>query len=209
MTSSLTVSSTTKSLLIGLSIGTLATLLIASQLGLPFFNNETDASDLQSDEKAPLYWVAPMDDSYRRDKPGKSPMGMDLVPVYASDTTQSEDNTERTPGTVMIPPNVQQNMGVKIEPVRVGTLEQEISALGTVAYDEDSIVHIHPRVEGWVDTLFIKSQGEQVDKGQALYTLYSPELVSAQEEYVLALKRGDARLIDGAAENAWFVKARN
>lgn len=200
MTSSLTVSSTTKSLLIGLSIGTLATLLIASQLGLPFFNNETDASDLQSDEKAPLYWVAPMDDSYRRDKPGKSPMGMDLVPVYASDTTQSEDNTERTPGTVMIPSNVQQNMGVKIEPVRVGTLEQEISALGTVAYDEDSIVHIHPRVEGWVDTLFIKSQGEQVDKGQALYTLYSPELVSAQEEYVLALKRGDARLIDGAAE---------
>ncbi|PTU01033.1 efflux RND transporter periplasmic adaptor subunit, partial [Pseudomonas sp. HMWF031] len=69
-----------------------------------------------------------------------------------------------------------------------------------VAYDEDSIVHIHPRVSGWVDRLFIKSQGEQVEKGQALYTLYSPELVSAQEEYVLALKRGDSRLIEGAAE---------
>ena len=162
-------------------------------------NTHSDKS-AHSDNKAPLYWVAPMDDSYRRDKPGKSPMGMDLVPVYANDDATSAKSNERTPGTVMIPPNVQHNIGVKVAPVTIGTLQQTVTAVGNVAYDEDSIVHIHPRVSGWVDRLFIKSQGEQVEKGQALYTLYSPELVSAQEEYVLALKRGDARLIDGAAE---------
>uniref|UniRef100_UPI00257B47AC efflux RND transporter periplasmic adaptor subunit n=1 Tax=Alteromonas sp. TaxID=232 RepID=UPI00257B47AC len=162
-------------------------------------NTHSDKS-AHSDNKAPLYWVAPMDDSYRRDKPGKSPMGMDLVPVYANDDATSAKSNERTPGTVMIPPNVQHNIGVKVAPVTIGTLQQTVTAVGNVAYDEDSIVHIHPRVSGWVDRLFIKSQGEQVEKGQALYTLYSPELVSAQEEYVLALKRGDSRLIEGAAE---------
>ncbi|MEZ7226871.1 efflux RND transporter periplasmic adaptor subunit [Alteromonas sp. DY56-G5] len=163
-------------------------------------HSDKSAHSDETDNKAPLYWVAPMDDSYRRDKPGKSPMGMDLVPVYANDDATSAKSNERSPGTVMIPPNVQHNIGVKVAPVTIGTLQQTVTAVGNVAYDEDSIVHIHPRVSGWVDRLFIKSQGEQVEKGQALYTLYSPELVSAQEEYVLALKRGDSRLIEGAAE---------
>ena len=163
-------------------------------------HSDKSAHSDETDNKAPLYWVAPMDDSYRRDKPGKSPMGMDLVPVYANDDATSAKSNERTPGTVMIPPNVQHNIGVKVAPVTIGTLQQTVTAVGNVAYDEDSIVHIHPRVSGWVDRLYIKSQGEQVEKEQALYTLYSPELVSAQEEYVLALKRGDARLIQGAAE---------
>ncbi len=163
-------------------------------------HSDKSAHSDETDNKAPLYWVAPMDDSYRRDKPGKSPMGMDLVPVYANDDATSAKSNERSPGTVMIPPNVQHNIGVKVAPVTIGTLQQTVKAVGNVAYDEDSIVHIHPRVSGWVDRLFIKSQGEQVEKEQALYTLYSPELVSAQEEYVLAIKRGDSRLIQGAAE---------
>ena len=203
-----------KGLLIGLLFGGLIAFGLASLLlsdsskhgngesthsGVSAHSDKSAHSD-ETDNKAPLYWVAPMDDSYRRDKPGKSPMGMDLVPVYANDDATSAKSNERSPGTVMIPPNVQHNIGVKVAPVTIGTLQQTVTAVGNVAYDEDSIVHIHPRVSGWVDRLFIKSQGEQVEKEQALYTLYSPELVSAQEEYVLALKRGDARLIDGAAE---------
>lgn len=191
-----------KGLLIGLLFGGLIAFGLASLLlsdSSKHGNGESAHSD-EADNKVPLYWVAPMDDSYRRDKPGKSPMGMDLVPVYANDDATSAKSNERSPGTVMIPPNVQHNIGVKVAPVTIGTLQQTVTAVGNVAYDEDSIVHIHPRVSGWVDRLFIKSQGEQVEKEQALYTLYSPELVSAQEEYVLALKRGDARLIDGAAE---------
>lgn len=197
-----------KGLLIGLLFGGLIAFGLASLLlsdSSKHGNGESAHSGVnthsdEADNKAPLYWVAPMDDSYRRDKPGKSPMGMDLVPVYANDEATSAKSNERTPGTVMIAPNVQHNIGVKIAPVTIGTLQQTVTAVGNVAYDEDSIVHIHPRVSGWVDRLFIKSQGEQVEKGQALYTLYSPELVSAQEEYVLALKRGDSRLIQGAAE---------
>ncbi|MCZ8528988.1 efflux RND transporter periplasmic adaptor subunit [Alteromonas sp. PRIM-21] len=191
-----------KGLLIGLLVGGLfafglARLLPSSASISAALDNKDSAV---SDEEKPLYWVAPMDDSYRRDEPGKSPMGMDLVPVYASDTKTSMQADARTPGMVMIPPNVQHNMGVKVASVSIGSLQQTVTAVGNVAYDEDSIVHIHPRVSGWVDRLFIKSQGEQVEKGQALYTLYSPELVSAQEEYVLALKRGASRLISGAAE---------
>jgi Cu(I)/Ag(I) efflux system membrane fusion protein len=197
-----------KGLLIGLLFGGLTAFGLASLLlsdSSKHGNGESAHSGVnthsdETDNKAPLYWVAPMDDSYRRDKPGKSPMGMDLVPVYANDEATSAKSNERTPGTVMIPPNVQHNIGVKVAPVSIGALQQTVMAVGNVVYDEDSIVHIHPRVSGWVDRLFIKSQGEQVEKEQALYTLYSPELVSAQEEYVLALKRGDARLIDGAAE---------
>jgi Cu(I)/Ag(I) efflux system membrane fusion protein len=197
-----------KGLLVGLLFGGLIAFGLAPLLlsdSSKHGNEESAHSDKsahsdETDNKAPLYWVAPMDDSYRRDKPGKSPMGMDLVPVYANDEATSAKSNERTPGTVMIPPNVQHNIGVKVAPVTIGTLQQTVTAVGNVAYDEDSIVHIHPRVSGWVDRLFIKSQGEQVEEGQALYTLYSPELVSAQEEYVLAIKRGDARLIDGAAE---------
>ena len=197
-----------KGLLVGLLFGGLIAFGLASLLlsdsskhgnGVSAHSDKSAHSD-ETDNKAPLYWVAPMDDSYRRDKPGKSPMGMDLVPVYANDDATSAKSNERSPGTVMIPPNVQHNIGVKVAPVTIGTLQQTVTAVGNVAYDEDSIVHIHPRVSGWVDRLFIKSQGEQVEKEQALYTLYSPELVSAQEEYVLALKRGDARLIQGAAE---------
>ena len=203
-----------KGLLIGLLLGGLLAFGLASLLlsdsskhgngesahsGVSAHSDKSAYSD-ETDNKAPLYWVAPMDDSYRRDKPGKSPMGMDLVPVYANDDATSAKSNERSPGTVMIPPNVQHNIGVKVAPVTIGTLQQTVTTVGNVAYDEDSIVHIHPRVSGWVDRLFIKSQGEQVEKGQALYTLYSPELVSAQEEFVLALRRGDARLIEGAAE---------
>ena len=204
MTPSINMSPTTKGLLLGVVIGALLALglstLSTSDSSSSGKSESNGQSDAQSDEKVPLYWVAPMDDSYRRDKPGKSPMGMDLVPVYATADTRSEQGNARTPGTVMIPSNVQYNMGVKVAPVSIGSLEQTVTALGNVAYDEESIVHIHPRVSGWVDTLFIKSQGEQVQKGQALYTLYSPELVTAQEEYILALKRGDSRLIEGAAE---------
>lgn len=187
----------------GLSGATLA--FIGSAFLWWLFSSDGEEHDPNQDrqaqvdiQKTPLYWVAPMDDSYRRDKPGKSPMGMDLVPVYAESTSGTQGT--RSPGTVMITPNVQQNMGVKTAQVEVGKLDLSVSAIATVSYDEDQIIHIHPRVEGWIDTLHIKAQGEEVSVGQPLYTLYSPELVSAQEEYVLALKRNDTRLEEGARQ---------
>ena len=186
---------------LGIVLGIALSMLISALLWWLFAGSTGALHDSgeQRDEKQPLYWVAPMDDSYRRDKPGKSPMGMDLVPVYQDNAMSGmQHGNMMSAGTVMIAPNVQQNMGVRTQKVRIGYLNSTISVTGNVTYNEDTIVHIHPRVEGWVDNLFIKSQGEEVKQGQALYTLYSPELVSAQEEFLLALKRNDRKLIAGA-----------
>ena len=147
-------------------------------------------------EKKPLYWVAPMDPNYRRDKPGQSPMGMDLIPFYEEDSSGSDAG----PGAVKISPDVVNNLGVRTAPAQLGSLRSEIQTVGYVKYDEDQLVHIHPRVNGWVEKLYIKASGDPVKKGEPLYNIYSPELVNAQEELVMALERNKPRLIR-AAEN--------
>ena len=144
----------------------------------------------------PLYWVAPMDANYRRDKAGKSPMGMDLVPVY-QDSNQGPDAGV---GTIRISSDVINNLGVRTSTAKIKPLHAEINTVGYIAYDEEKMVHIHPRVEGWVEKLYVQAVGESVTKNQALYEIYSPELVNAQEELVLALNRSNRQLIK-AAEN--------
>jgi Cu(I)/Ag(I) efflux system membrane fusion protein len=144
-----------------------------------------------SSEKKPLYWVAPMDPNYRRNGPGKSPMGMDLIPVY-------EENTSDAPGTVKISPEVVNNLGVRTAKVERTALNDTIRTVGYVQYDEDSLLHIHPRVEGWVESLFVKASGDPVKANTPLYTLYSPELVNAQEEFLIALNRNNEALIQAS-----------
>lgn len=146
-------------------------------------------------DKEPLYWVAPMDPGFRRDKPGKSPMGMDLVPVYADGQSQHDG-----PGTVRVSPSVVNNLGVQTEPVITGRLPSSITTVGYVQYNEDEMTHVHPRVEGWIETLAVKAEGEPIEEGKPLYTLYSPTLVNAQEEFILALNRQNGRLINAAEE---------
>ena len=150
----------------------------------------------QAAQKKPLYWAAPMDPNYRREKPGKSPMGMDLIPVYENDG----DSTMRSPGTIFISPDVVNNLGVRTSLAQRRPLRTKITTVGYVQYDEDQLVHVHPRVEGWIEKLHVKAAGDPVEKGQALYELYSPQLVNAQEELVLATNRNNARLITAAEE---------
>ncbi len=180
-----------------IAVGALVGVLMGA--GLVYFGfspEEQSSQTTDSNEKKPLYWVAPMDASYRRDKPGKSPMGMDLIPVYE----ESGKSDEHGPGAIKISPTVINNLGVRTEPVTFGKLETEIKTVGYVQYNQDSLLHIHPRVEGWVETLYVKAAGNPVEKGEPLYTLYSPQLVNAQEEFLIALKRGDSRLIAAAKE---------
>ena len=134
-----------------------------------------------------LYWVAPMDPNYRRDKPGKSPMGMDLVPVYADEKTQG--------GIVSIRPEVVQNLGVRTAEAERTRLWRGIDTVGYVDYDESRVSHIHLRTEGWIENLAVKSEGERVKKDDRLFDLYSPELVNAQKEFVTALSSGNKSLI--------------
>ena len=160
---------------------------------LPASVPDSDSMAATSDEPEILYWVAPMDSSYRRDKPGKSPMGMDLVPVYAGEESAS-------PGTVSISPQIVQSLGVTTAKARTRSLSETISASGIVEVAEDRIIHVHPRVSGWVERLTVTTDGQPVNEGDTLYTLYSPELVNAQEEYLLARSRNNRSLINAARD---------
>ena len=147
-----------------------------------------DASN-ESGEPEVLYWVAPMDPDYRRDEPGKSPMGMDLVPVYA------DDADDMGPAVVSIDPTVVNNLGVRTAQAERGALARRVETVGYVSYNEDSLQHIHSRVDGWIETLAIKAAGDPVSNGQLLFQLYSPTLVNAQQEYLAALNGGNRTLI--------------
>jgi len=138
-------------------------------------------------EEGVLYWVAPMDPNYRRDKPGKSPMGMDLVPVYADENTDGN--------LISIKPEVVQNLGVRTASAERTRLWRGIDTVGYVDYDESRVSHIHLRTEGWIENLAVKSEGERVKKGERLFDLYSPELVNAQKEFVTSLSSGNKSLI--------------
>lgn len=160
-------------------------------LGLSLNNHGKSATQPSANE--PLYWVAPMDDNYRRDKPGKSPMGMDLVPVYADDNKETADT-----GRIYIEPHVVNNLGVKTVRAEMKSVKSRIETFGYVQYDEEQILHVHPRVSGWVEKLYVKALGEPIQKGEPLYTLYSPPLVNAQEELLIALKQNNRGLINAA-----------
>ncbi|MCD6390177.1 MAG: efflux RND transporter periplasmic adaptor subunit [Desulfobulbaceae bacterium] len=130
------------------------------------------------------YWVAPMDPAYIRNEPGKSPMGMDLVPVY------KEEGEEKEPAfTIRIDPITIQNMGVRLGSVKRETLTKTIRTFGNITYDETSIYTMNTKFNGWIEQLYVNFVGEKVKKGQPLFDIYSPELVSAQEEYLLALQQ--------------------
>jgi len=137
----------------------------------------------------PLYWVAPMDPSYRRDQPGQSPMGMELVAVYDN----GEDSSVGE-GVVSISPVVENNLGVRTGNVELGPFKSSIRTVGYVRFDEDRLIHMHPRIEGWIEELNVKTVGDFIDDGQPIYSIYSPELVSAQEELLLAMNRDNQRL---------------
>jgi RND family efflux transporter MFP subunit len=130
------------------------------------------------------YWAAPMDPTYIRNEPGKSPMGMDLVPVYA------EDGEDKEPAsTIRIDPVTIQNMGVRLGRVERKPLIKHIRTFGNITYDETRIYTVNTKFNGWIEKLYVDFVGETVKKGQPLFEIYSPELVTAQEEYLLALQQ--------------------
>ena len=134
----------------------------------------------------PLYWKAPMDPTYIRDEPGKSPMGMDLVPVCPG-----EEGAVAGDG-IQIDPTLVQSMGVRVAPAIRHDLARKVRAVGRVAYDERRVDHVHTKVQGWIERLFVEYEGGIVKRGQPLLEIYSPELVSTQEELLLAARYRDA-----------------
>lgn len=131
-------------------------------------------------EKKIAYWRAPMNPTEIYDKPGKSAMGMDLVPVYENDLSGGVE--------IKIDPVTQQNMGVRTALVEKGPLVHTIRTYGHITYDETRMSEISPKFNGWIEKLYVDFTGQQVKKGQPLYSIYSPELLSVQEEYLAAYR---------------------
>lgn len=168
---------------------------LAAGIGIGRWLGPPAAAPEVAPEREVLYWVAPMDKSYRRPKPGKSPMGMDLVPVYADEAPAADAED-----AVVIDPAVAHNLGVRSAPAARGVLPRRIDAVGYVEYDEDTVHHIHTRVEGWIESLGVQAAGDPVAKGQTLFEIYSPALVNAQREFLAAQARGGEALRRASAE---------
>jgi len=149
------------------------------------------------------YWAAPMDPTYIRNEPGQSPMGMDLVPVYEEAGEEKEPSS-----TIRIDPVTQQNMGVRLGRVEKKRLSKSIRTFGTITYDETGLYSVNTKFNGWIEMLYVDFLGERVEKGQPLFDIYSPDLLTAQQEYLIALqqqkglngsaRKGDNRLLDAS-----------
>ena len=140
-------------------------------------------------EKKILYWQAPMNPNYRSDKPGKSPMGMDLGPVYADGSEgKKKDPNART--AVTIAPETIQNTGVRTEKAQMASFGTAVRSYGDVTENVRLQTDIAGRVSGWVKDLKFKAEGDEVKKNDLLFTLDSPELISAQQDYISALQTG-------------------
>ncbi|MBK79992.1 MAG: efflux transporter periplasmic adaptor subunit [Gammaproteobacteria bacterium] len=153
------------------------------------------ASSGESSEREVLYWAAPMDPNFRSDKPGKSPMGMDLVPVYADEAAGGASDEP----ALRISAAVVNNIGVKITPVERGTIYRNIETVGFIMPDQERVAHVHVRTEGWIEHLAADTEGDFVSEGDLLFEIYSPALVSAQDEYLQAVRADQPVLVEAAA----------
>jgi Cu(I)/Ag(I) efflux system membrane fusion protein len=140
-----------------------------------------------------LYWRAPMDPTEIYDHPGKSKMGMDLVPVYEGEEAEGA-------GSITINPIVQQNMNLRVAPVERRDIRVVIRSFGKVTYAQDREFSINTKISGWIEKLYVNTVGQKIRKGDPLLEIYSPELVSTQEEYLLALKNSK-KLSESPYEN--------
>ncbi len=140
--------------------------------------------------KRVLYWHDPMVPGQRFDKPGKSPfMDMQLVPVYAD---------EGETAGVRISPTLQQNLGIRFATVRREEVADSLDLVGTTQFDTSREEVIQSRTAGYIDRLHVRAPLQQVKRGQSVASVFVPEWIAPQEEY-LALKRGSDAALAAAA----------
>jgi Cu(I)/Ag(I) efflux system membrane fusion protein len=133
-----------------------------------------------SGERKILYYRNPMGLPDTSPVPKKDSMGMDYIPVYA------DEGSGTVPGTVTISPERIQMLGVRTEAASLRSIAHTVRAVGTVAPDERRIGVVNPKFEGWIEQLNVSTTGQPVRRGDALLEVYSPDLVLAQREYIVA-----------------------
>ena len=140
------------------------------------------SSTVMVEEKTqPLFYRNPMNPEITSPVPAKDSMGMDYLPVYA------DNEKNDIVGTVKIDPVVVQNIGVRTATARRTSISRTIRTVGRVDFDEKRMARLHPKVEGWIEEVRVDKTGQYVEKDDILLSIYSPKLVSTQQEYLLAL----------------------
>jgi membrane fusion protein, copper/silver efflux system len=129
------------------------------------------------------FYRSPMDPSVRSSTPAQDSMGMDFIPVYADELQQSAVAGR---ALVSLSPERRRTLGLRSEPVRRLELQRTIRTVGRVAADERRLHHVHTKLEAYIEHLYVDYTGKFVRKGEPLASLYSPELVATQQEYLLA-----------------------
>ena len=147
--------------------------------GTPMSGEAGARPGVTGDEREVLYWRAPMDPNYTSDRPGKSPMGMDLVPVYADEALAD--------GAVRVSRSFLQNFAVRTVEAHRGTLPVSIRTVGILAHNEERVVSVQTKYEGWIEQASVNNVGETVDRGDVLFEIYSPQLVTTQREFLGAM----------------------
>lgn len=144
-----------------------------------------------------LYWKAPMNPTEIYHHPGKSKMGMDLIPVYEDEESGGSN------GTVKIDPVTVQDMGVRMTKVRQINFSRQIRTVAQIDYNEKKLYTVTTKFSGWVDKLYADYTGKIVHRNDPLFSIYSPDLVTTQQEYLLALKT------QKMLENSAYPSVRN
>jgi Cu(I)/Ag(I) efflux system membrane fusion protein len=139
-------------------------------------------------EREVLFYRNPMNPAITSPVPAQDEMGMDYIPVFADDTAGGAGEPA---GTVKIDPVTVQNIGVRTATAQRQSLSRHIRTVGRVAFDEERLSRLHPKTEGWIDELYIDKTGEQIAKDTILLNIYSPQLVTSQQEYLLAVNNLD------------------
>ncbi|MEW6428438.1 MAG: efflux RND transporter periplasmic adaptor subunit [Thermodesulfobacteriota bacterium] len=152
--------------------------------GMKLTPKEDDSGGSTSQARKIVYWRAPMDPTEIYHEPGKSKMGMDLVPVYEDEVIGGVE--------VRIDPLTRQNMGIRTARAEKGALRRSIRTYGHLTYDETATRTVSPKFSGWIEKLHVDFTGIEVGRGDPLFDVYSPELFSAQQEYLAAVRARDA-----------------
>jgi RND family efflux transporter MFP subunit len=188
-----------------------ALLLLAAVFAGGYVTRATRRESAAAPGRRVLYYVDPMHPAYTSDQPGIAPdCGMQLEPVYA-DEAAAPTGTAGAPlpgtlpaGAIQISPERQQTIGVKFATVQQGAGTRAIRTVGRVAADETRIGHVHTRIDGWIEQVFVDFTGDIVRKDQAMLTIYSPEMLASEQELLLAGRARDlmkANPLASAAEH--------
>jgi multidrug efflux pump subunit AcrA (membrane-fusion protein) len=144
----------------------------------------TAGAPTKSGERKIKYYKSTMTPGEVRQTSGKDAMGMEMVPVYEDEAAAAQSQQ------IAIDPVTTQNMGIRTAVVTRGPLRRTIRTVGTIDYNETALEDVTTKFKGWIEKLYVDATGQQVHRGDPLFEIYSPELYSAQREYLLAIEQG-------------------